>query len=62
VHSYYDLVPLVCCYCSVGYLSYSIDYSSSSQLECFTDVCVFSCISSSDKEAFEITRGRGVWV
>jgi hypothetical protein len=28
MHSYYHLVPLVCCYCSVGYLSDSVDYSS----------------------------------
>jgi hypothetical protein len=28
-HSYYHLVPLVCCYCSVGYLSNSVDDSSS---------------------------------
>jgi hypothetical protein len=27
---YYHLVPLVCCYCSVGYLSDSVDYSHSS--------------------------------
>jgi hypothetical protein len=26
----YHLVPLVCCYCSMGYLSDSIHYSSSS--------------------------------
>jgi hypothetical protein len=44
VHSYNHLVPLVCCYCSVGYLSDSVDYSSSPYLECFTDVGVFSCI------------------
>jgi hypothetical protein len=30
VHSYYHLVPLVCCYCSVDYLSDSTDYSRSS--------------------------------
>jgi hypothetical protein len=41
VHSYYHLVPLVYSYCSVGYLSDSIDYSSSSWLECFTDVGAF---------------------
>jgi hypothetical protein len=29
VHSYYHLVPLVCYYCSVGYLSDSVDYSLS---------------------------------
>jgi hypothetical protein len=44
MHSYYHLVPLVCCYCSMGYLSNSVDYSSSSWLECFTDVGVFPCI------------------
>jgi hypothetical protein len=26
MHSYYHLVPLVCCYCSVGYLSDSVDW------------------------------------
>jgi hypothetical protein len=41
MHSYYHLVPLVCCYCSVGYLSDSVDYSSSSWLECFTNVVCF---------------------
>jgi hypothetical protein len=30
VHSYYHLVPLVCCYCFVGHLSDSVDCSSSS--------------------------------
>jgi hypothetical protein len=30
VHSYYHLVPLVCCYCSMCYMSDSVDYSSSS--------------------------------
>jgi hypothetical protein len=62
MHSYNHLVPLVCCYCSVGYLSDSVDYSSSSQLECFTDVSVFPCILSADGEAFGFTRGRGVRV
>jgi hypothetical protein len=32
MHSYYHLVPLVCCYCSVGHLSDSVDYSCSSYL------------------------------
>jgi hypothetical protein len=45
MHSYYHLVPLVCCYCSVGYLSDSIDYSSPSYLSdlptlvCFLVFC-----------------------
>jgi hypothetical protein len=26
MHSYYHLLPLVCCYCSVGYLPNSVDY------------------------------------
>jgi hypothetical protein len=43
VRSYYHLVPLVCYYYSVGYMSDSVDYSSSSLLECFTDVGVFPC-------------------
>jgi hypothetical protein len=30
MHSYYHLVPLVYCYCSVGYPPDSIDYSGSS--------------------------------
>jgi hypothetical protein len=62
MHSYYHLVLLVCCYCSVGYLPDSVDYSSSSYLECCTDVGVFPCISSSDGEAFGFTRRCGVWV
>jgi hypothetical protein len=62
VHSYYHLVPLVCCYCSVGYLSNSVDYSSSSYLECFTVVGVFSRILSVDGEISGFTRGRGVQV
>jgi hypothetical protein len=62
MHSYNHLVPLVCCYCSVGYLSGSVDYSSSSYLECFTNVGVFPCILSADREAFGFTHGRGVWV
>jgi hypothetical protein len=62
VHSYYHLVPLVCCYYSVGYLSNSVDYSSSSELECFTDFGVFPCILSADGETFGFTRGRGVRV
>jgi hypothetical protein len=48
VYSYYHLVPLVCCYYSVGYLSDSVDYSRSSYLEYFTDVGVFPCILSTD--------------
>jgi hypothetical protein len=60
VHSYYHVVPLVCCYCSMGYLSDSVDYSSSSQLEFFTDVGVFSYILSADREAFGFTHGHGV--
>jgi hypothetical protein len=62
VHSYYHLVPLVCCCCSVGYLSDSIDYSSCSQLEYFTNAGVFPCIPSSDEEAFGLTCGCGVRV
>jgi hypothetical protein len=62
VHSYYHLVPLVCCYCSMGYLSDSVDYSRSSKLEWFTDFGVFFCISSADEEAFGFTHGRGVRV
>jgi hypothetical protein len=60
VHSYYHLVPLVCCYCSMGYLSDSVDYSRSSYLEWFIDVGVFPCILSADGEAFGFTHGRGV--
>jgi hypothetical protein len=60
MHSYYHLVCLVCCYCSVGYLSDSIDYSSSSYLEWLTDVGVFPCISLDDEEAFGFTRRRDV--
>jgi hypothetical protein len=62
VHSYYHLVPLICCYCSVGYLSDSVDYSRSSWLEWFTDVGMFPCISSTDEKTFGFTRGRGVRV
>jgi hypothetical protein len=46
----------------VGYLSDSVDYSSSSLLECFTDVGVFPYILSADGEGFGFTRGRGVRV
>jgi hypothetical protein len=60
VHSYCHLVPLFCCYYSMGYLSDSVDYSSSSLLEYFTDVDVFSHILSADGETFVFTRGRGV--
>jgi hypothetical protein len=60
MQSYYHLVPLVCCYYSVGYLSDSINYSSSSYHEWFTGVGVFPCISSADGEAFGFTRERGV--
>jgi hypothetical protein len=59
MHSDYHLVPLICCYCSMGYLSDSVDYSSSSYLECITDIGVFSCILSADGEAFGFTRRRG---
>jgi hypothetical protein len=61
-HSYYHLVPLVCCYYSMGYLSDLVDYSSSSLLECFTDVGVFPYILSADGETFAFTHRRGVWV
>jgi hypothetical protein len=56
VHIYNHLVPLVCCYYSVGYLSDTVDYSSSLQLECFTDVGVFPCISLADEEALDFTH------
>jgi hypothetical protein len=62
VHSYYHLVHPVCCYCSVGYLSDSVDYSRSSLLEWFTDVGVFPRISSPDEETFGFTCRRGVRV
>jgi hypothetical protein len=60
MQSYYHLVPLVCCYCSVGYLSESVDYSSSLYLECFTDIGVFHCILLAVGEAFGFTHRRGV--
>jgi hypothetical protein len=62
VHSYYHLFHLVCCYCSVGYLSDSVDYPHSSYLEWFTDVGVFPRISSADEEIFGFTHGCGVQV
>jgi hypothetical protein len=62
VHSYYHLVPLVCCYCSMSYLSNSIDYSSSSYLEYFTDIGVFPCILSVDEKVFGFTHGYCVQV
>jgi hypothetical protein len=43
----------------VGYLSDSVDYSSSSWVEWFTDVGVLPCFSSADGEAFGFTRGCG---
>jgi hypothetical protein len=49
MHSYYHLVPLVCCYCYVGYLSDLVEYSHSSELEWFPDIGVFPRISSADK-------------
>jgi hypothetical protein len=62
MHSYYHLVPLVCWYCSVGYLSDSVNYSSSSYLECFTDISVFPCILSADGETFDSSHRCGVRV
>jgi hypothetical protein len=62
MHSYYHLVPLVCSYCSVGYLSDSVDYSRSLYLEWFPDVGVFPRILSADEETFDFTHGRGVRV
>jgi hypothetical protein len=62
VHSYYHLVTLVCCYCAMGYLSDSVDYSSSSMLEYFTDIGVFSHILSGNGETFGFTHGHGVRV
>jgi hypothetical protein len=62
MHIYYHLVPIVCCYCSMGYLSDLVNYSRSSQSEWFTDVGVFPCISSANEEAFGFTRGCGVRV
>jgi hypothetical protein len=62
MHSYYHLVPLVSCYCTVDYLSDLIDYSSSSLLKYFTDVGVFSHILSADGETFGFTHGCGVQV
>jgi hypothetical protein len=62
VHSYYHLVPLVCCNCPVGYLSDLVDYSHSSYLEWFTDVGMFSHISSANEETFGFTHERGIQV
>jgi hypothetical protein len=62
VHSYYHLVPIVCCYYSMGYLSEYVDYSRSSLLEWFPDVGVFPCISLADEETFGFTHVCGVWV
>jgi hypothetical protein len=62
MHSYYHLVFLVCCYCFVGYLYDTVDYSSCSYLECFTDVGVFPYILSADGESFDFTRGCGIQV
>jgi uncharacterized protein YdiU (UPF0061 family) len=62
MHSNYHLVPLVCCFFSVGYLCDSVDYSSSSYLECFIEVGVFSCILLADWETFGFTHGCGVWI
>jgi hypothetical protein len=59
VHSYYHMVPLVCYYCSVGYISDSVDYSLSSLLEWFTDVGVLPRISSADEETFGFTHECG---
>jgi hypothetical protein len=60
MHSYYHLVPLIYCYCSVDYLSDSVDYSSSLYLECFIKVGVFPCILLADGQTFGFPRGRGV--
>jgi hypothetical protein len=60
--SYYHLVPLVCCYFSMDYLSDLVDYSSSSYIECFIDVGVFHCILLANGEAFGFTQGHDVWV
>jgi hypothetical protein len=62
MHCYYHLVPLVLSYCSVGYLSDSINYSRYWQLEWVTDVGVFPHISLADEETLGFTRGGGVWV
>jgi hypothetical protein len=62
MHSYYHLIHLICCYCSLGYLSDSVDYSSFSYLECFTDVGVLPCILSADGKTFDFTHGCGVQV
>jgi hypothetical protein len=45
-----------------GFLSDSVDYSSSSYLECFTDVGGFPNILSADGEAFGFTHRRGVQI
>jgi hypothetical protein len=62
MHNYYHMVSLVCYYYSMGYLSDSVDYSTSSYLECFTDVGVFPCILAADEETFGFTCGCGVMV
>jgi hypothetical protein len=41
VHSYYHFIHLVCCYCSVGHPSDSVDYSSSSTLPTLVCFLVF---------------------
>jgi hypothetical protein len=43
VHSYYHLVTLVCCYCSVGYLSDLVDYSLSLSLRSSSCLLTLVC-------------------
>jgi hypothetical protein len=62
MHSYYHLVLLVLSYCSMGYLSNSIDHSRYSLLERSTDIGVFPRISSAYEETLGYTRRRGVRV
>jgi hypothetical protein len=41
VHSYYHLVPLVCYYCCVGYLSDSVDYIAPRSLSALPTLVCF---------------------
>jgi hypothetical protein len=50
------------CFTNMGYLSDLVDYSSSSQHECFTNVGVFPYILLADGETYGFTHGRGIRV
>jgi hypothetical protein len=62
VHSYYHLVPLVCCYCSVAYLSDLVDYSSPRSSSALPMLVCFLVFYRSTRKHFTLLTDMVSWL